>query len=215
MLAAGLVKQLQSALHVNMYLKIIMSRRLYAAYRSRLIYSIAVFLLVFMLFSCENDMSTVIKLSSKDSIPDIAIANVNVKQTEMGKLTLELTAPKMISYQKLEAFTEFPNGLRIVFFDSIMQPKSEITANYGISWDSKHTMEARGNVIVRNFQKQEQLNTESISYDKNFKKVSTNDFIKITQPGKITLGKGMESDELFDNWVIHDVTSTIEVEENK
>jgi len=160
-------------------------------------------------------MSAVIKLSAKDSIPDVAITKVNVKQTELGKLTFELIAPKMISYQKQESYTELPNGFKMIFYDSIMQPKSEITANYGISWDSKHTMEARGNVVVRNFQKQEQLNTESITYDQNFKKVSTQDFIKITQPGKITMGKGMESDELFDNWVIRDVTSTMDVEENK
>ncbi len=192
-----------------------MSRILSAASEFKLISGLVVLLLATMLFSCENDMSTVIKLSSKDSIPDIAITNINVKQTEMGKLNYELTAPRMVSYQKVDAYTEFPNGLRIVFYDSIMQPKSEITANYGISWDNKRTMEAKGNVVVRNFQKHEQLNTESINYDKNFKKVSTNDFIKITQPDKITLGKGMESDELFGNWVIRDVTSTIFVEENK
>ena len=38
-------------------------------------------------------------------------------------------------------------------------------------------------------------------------------FVKITTPDRTILGKGMESDELFDNWVISDVTSTIYVEE--
>jgi LPS export ABC transporter protein LptC len=192
-----------------------MSRILSAASEFKIISGLVVLLLATMLFSCENDMSTVIKLSSKDSIPDIAISNINVKQTEMGKLNYELTAPRMVSYQKVDAYTEFPNGLRIVFYDSIMQPKSEITANYGISWDSKHTMEAKGNVVVRNFQKHEQLNTESLVYDQVAKKVYTKDFVKITTPDRIIIGTGMESDELFDNWVIRDVTSTIFVEENK
>lgn len=192
-----------------------MSRIVSAASEFKIISGLVVLLLATMLFSCENDMSTVIKLSSKDSIPDIAISNINVKQTEMGKLNYELTAPRMVSYQKVDAYTEFPNGLRIVFYDSIMQPKSEITANYGISWDSKHTMEAKGNVVVRNFQKHEQLNTESLVYDQVAKKVYTKDFVKITTPDRIIIGTGMESDELFDNWVIRDVTSTIFVEENK
>lgn len=192
-----------------------MSRKLSAVFNYRIIFSIVVLLLATMLFSCENDMMTVIKLSTKDSIPDISITNVNVKQSEMGRPTLELTAPKMISYQTQDAYTEFPNGLKIIFFDSIMQPKSEITANYGISWDSKRTMEARGNVVVKNFQKQQQLYTESLVYDRNFKKVSTKDFVKITTPDRTILGKGMESDELFDNWLIRDVTSTIYVDEQK
>jgi len=192
-----------------------MSRILTAVLKNRSIFSIVVLLLASMLFSCENEMSAVIKLSTKDSVPDISITNVIVKRSEMGRITLELTAPKMISYQKLEAYTEFPNGLRIIFYDSIMQPKSEITANYGISWDNKKTMEARGNVIVRNFEKHEQLNTESLLYDQMAKKVSTTEFVKITTPDRLILGKGMESDELFDNWVIRDVSSTIYVEENK
>jgi len=168
-----------------------------------------------MLFSCENDMMAVIKLSSKDSIPDISINNVHVKQSENGKMTLELTAPKMISYQNSDSYTEFPNGLKIIFYDSVMQPKSELTANYGVSYDSKRTMLARGNVVVRNFQKQEQLNTESLLYDQIAKKVSTDEFVKITTLDRTILGKGMESDELFDNWVIKNVTGTFYVNENK
>jgi LPS export ABC transporter protein LptC len=192
-----------------------MSRKLSAVFKYRISFGIVVLLAATMLFSCENDMMSVIKLSSKDSIPDVSINNVNVKQSEMGRLTLELTASMMISYQTHEAYTEFPNGLKIVFFDSIMQPKTELTANYGISWDARRTMEARGNVVVRNFEKKEQLNTESLLYDRNAKKVSTNDFVKITTPDRIIMGKGMQSDELFDNWVIRDVSGTIYVDENK
>ena len=211
----GLENQPRFVLHVNSYKKNIMGGKVTAIFKFRNILSIVVVLSTSMLFSCENEMSAVIKLSTKDSIPDISITNVSVMESEMGRITLELTAPKMISYQKLEAYTKFPKGLRIVFYDSIMHPKSEITANYGISWDAKRTMEARGNVIVRNFQKHEQLNTESLFYDQIAKKVSTNDFVKITTPDRLILGKGMESDELFDNWVIRDVSSTIYVEENK
>lgn len=176
---------------------------------------IVLLLAVIMLVSCENDMMAVVKLSSKDSIPDITIYNVHVKQSEMGKMTLELTAPKMVTFQSHDAYTEFPNGLKIIFFDSIMQPKSEITANYGISWDNRRTMEARGNVVIKNYEKHEQLNSESLLYNRNMKKVSTDDFVKITTPDRIILGKGMESDELFDNWIIRNVSATIYVEENK
>lgn len=192
-----------------------MSSKLSAVFKNRIIFSIVVLLAATMLFSCENDMMAVIKLSSKDSIPDVTIINVNNKRSEMGKMILELTAPKMISFQTRDSYTEFPNGLKIIFYDSIMQPKSELTANYGISWDSKHTMQARGNVVIRNFQKHEQLNTESLLYDQNTKKVSTDEFVKITTPDRIIMGKGMESDELFGNWVIKNVTGTFYVEESK
>jgi len=168
-----------------------------------------------ILVSCENDMMTVVKLSTKDSIPDVTINQVIVKKSENGRIAFELTAPKMISFQTHDAYTEFPAGLKIVFFDSVMKPKTEITANYGISWDSKRIMQARGNVVIRNFQKHEQLNTESLLYDLNLKKVSTDEFVKITSPTKIVTGKGMESDDLFENWSIRSVNATIYVEDDK
>lgn len=192
-----------------------MSSKVSALFISKFATGIAAFVVLLLLVSCENDMMAVIKLSSKDSIPDVTINNVHVKQSENGKMTMELTAPKMISFQNRESYTEFPDGIKIVFYDSVMQPKSELTANYGISWDSKNTMSARGNVVVKNFQKFEQLNTESLLYDRNAKKVSTDDFVKITTLDRTILGKGMESDELFDNWVIKNVAGTIYVNEQK
>jgi LPS export ABC transporter protein LptC len=192
-----------------------MSRKVSAKVKYRVICGIVVLLMTSFLYSCENDMMAVVKLSTKDSIPDITINNVNVKQSEMGKMSFQLIAPKMISFQTRDAYTEFPDGLKMVFFDSIMQPKSELTANYGISWDSRRTMEARGNVVVKNFQKHQQLNTESLLYNKNTGKVSTDEFVRITTPDRIIEGKGMESDELFSNWTIRNVSATIYVEENK
>jgi len=192
-----------------------MGNKLSDALKFRFFFSIAMLLATPMFFSCENDMMAVIKLSTKDSIPDVTVTNVHVLQSEMGRATHELTAPKMISFQTNDSYTEFPNGMKIIFFDSIMRPKTELTANYGISWDNRRTMQARGNVIIRNFEKNYQLNTESLFYDQNKKKVSSDEFVKITQPDKIIFGKGMESDELFDNWIIRDVTGTIYVEDDK
>ena len=192
-----------------------MGNKLSEALKFRILFSMVVLLATPVFFSCENDMMAVIRLSTKDSIPDVTINNVHVMQSEMGRPTHELTATKMISFQTNDSYTEFPNGMKIVFFDSLMQPKTELTANYGISWDNRHTMQARGNVIIRNFEKNYQLNTESLFYDQNKKKVSSEEFVKITQPDKIIFGKGMESDELFDNWTIHDVSGTIYVQDDK
>lgn len=187
----------------------------FAFNRKIIVYSSIALVIATLFFSCENDMMTVAKLSKKDSIPDLTVNNIKVKQSEMGKITMELTASKMVSYLRDDAFTEFPQGLSIIFFDSVMQPKTKLTANYGISWDNRRTMEAKGNVVVYNYRKRQQLNTESLFYDRNLRKISSNEFVKITSPEKIMLGKGMQSDELFDNWAIRNVTGTIYVNENK
>ena len=192
-------------------MKIKLSKLAFGSLAQGLCFVIAVTLLT----SCENDMLAVIKLSSRDSIPDLTIKNVDVKQSELGHITMQLTAPRMVSFQTQNLYTEFPSGVQIDFYDSLMQPKTQLTASYGISWDGRRTMEARGNVVIKNFQKKEQLNTESLTYDQIKKRVSTNDFVKITTPDRIIMGKGMESDDLFTNWSIRQVTGTIYVDENK
>jgi LPS export ABC transporter protein LptC len=168
-----------------------------------------------LLSSCDTDIRKVNALTTLDSIPDISIDKILVKQSESGTITLELTAPKLNSYQGPNPYTEFPNGLRIIFFDSLMRPKSELTAKYGISWDNKRTMEAKGDVVVKNFAKHAQLNTEHLTWDENKRKMYSDQFVKITTPEKIVTGKSMESDEVFDNWVVRDVSGTFYVDENK
>lgn len=148
-------------------------------------------------------------------MPAMNVKNIRVTQSEWGMITLELTAPILRAYEGKDPYTEFPQGVHITFFDSLMRPKSELTAGYGISYDSRNVMEARNDVVIRNFNKREQLNTEKLTWDENRKKVFTDEFVKITQVDKIIHGKGMESDEVFDNWVIRNVTGTIYVTEKK
>lgn len=176
---------------------------------------IVTILLVTMLFSCKNDLQKVNQLTAKDSIPDISIKNIVVKQSESGMITLELFAPRLNSFQGKDPYTVFPEGIRIIFFDSLMVPKSELTAKYGISWDNRKVMEARGDVVVKNFTKKAQLNTEHLTWDENKRKMFSDQFVKITTPEKIIMGKSMESDEVFDNWVVRNVSGTFYIKEEK
>lgn len=169
----------------------------------------------FLFISCENDMMEVAKLTAKDSIPDVSIQKIFVQESENGHLKMELSAPLMVNYRKQDAFTEFPKGIKVMFYDSLHQPESELTALYGISWDNRNTMQARGNVVVYNYKKHQQLNTEILNWDQNIKKVYTTEAVKITDPEKTILGKGMESSELFDNWTIRNVSGTILVNEQQ
>lgn len=154
-------------------------------------------------------------LTTLDSIPDITVKKIKVKQSEAGFITLELTAPKLQSFQGKDPYTEFPEGIKIVFFDSLMRPKSELTARYGISWDNRKVMEAKGDVVVKNFAKMAQLNTEHLTWDENKRKMFSEQVVKITTPEKIITGKSMESDEVFDNWVIRNVSGTFYVKEQR
>lgn len=167
-----------------------------------------------LLQSCENDMIEVSKLTSKDSIPDVEITDLKMIETRNGNVRMELEGKKMVSFQSNEAYTLFPEGVHIVFYDSLKNIESEISANYGISWETKNLMQAKGNVVIKNVKKSQVLNTEILFWDKTKQKIYTDEFVKITDPERIIMGKGLESNEIFNNWIIRNVTGTIYVNEN-
>jgi LPS export ABC transporter protein LptC len=157
---------------------------------------------VTMLLSCENDLRKVNLLTASDSLPVSTVKNIDLIRSVSGKVVLELTAPLLRSYEGDDPYSEFPQGLKIVFFDSLMNITSQLTAEYGISYDKQKLMEARKNVVVINNRKHEQLNTEILTWNQNTKKIYSDKFVKITQPGKVIFGEGMQSDETFDVWEI-------------
>lgn len=183
--------------------------------RRMFVRGVIVAFLIYSVYSCNTDIQKVQQLTKLDSIPDIAIDSIFVKQSESGIITLELSAPELKSFVGRDPYTLFPKGVRIIFYDSLMRPKSELTAKYGISWDNRKIMEAKGDVVVKNYAKHAQLNTEHLTWDENRRKMISDQFVKITTPDKIVTGKSMESDEVFDNWVVRNVSGTFYVNENK
>jgi len=63
-------------------------------------------------------------------------------------------------------------------------------------------MEAKGNVIVRNEFKNEQLNTEVLIWNELRHTIHTEASVKITTPNKVLYGTGLQSNETFSNYTI-------------
>lgn len=166
-----------------------------------------------VLFSCENDIRKVNLVTASDSIPVSTVKNIDLIRSVSGKVVLELTAPLLKSFEGEDPYTEFPKGMKIIFFDSVMNITSQLTAEYGISYDKRKLMVARNNVVVVNNNKHEQINTEMLTWDQNTKKIYSDKFVKITTPEKIILGEGFDSDEAMENYTIKKLRGTILVKE--
>ncbi len=166
-----------------------------------------------VLFSCENDIRKVNLVTASDSIPVSTVKNIDLIRSVSGKVVLELTAPLLKSFEGEDPYTEFPKGMKIIFFDSVMNVTSQLTAEYGISYDKRKLMVARTNVVVVNNNKHEQINTEMLTWDQNTKKIYSDKFVKITTPEKIILGEGFDSDEAMENYTIKKLRGTILVKE--
>ncbi|RLD62371.1 MAG: LPS export ABC transporter periplasmic protein LptC [Bacteroidetes bacterium] len=174
--------------------------------------SIAAIFLATMLFACENDIQTIYSLSQIDSLPLELVNDLEVIYSDSGYIQAKLQSPIMKKYQQEDAYYEFPEGFKVIFYDSLQNVKSQITANYGINWEKEKKMEAKNNVIVFNKIKNEKLETEHLVWDQKKKEIFSDVFIKITKPDAVIYGDGLTSDQNFSHYIILNPTGEFKVE---
>ncbi len=166
-----------------------------------------------MLFACQNDIKTVFALTGNDSIPASTTKDMEYIRSDSGKMIAKLTSPLMHKYDGEGSYIIFPEGLKIEFYDKYQKLKSILTAEYGVKYEKRKLLIVKKNVIVINLAKQEQLNTEELTWDEQLKKIYSEVNVKLTTPDEVLYGTGMESDEKFSRYEIFNSKGEVEIEE--
>jgi lipopolysaccharide export system protein LptC len=167
-----------------------------------------------ILYSCENDIKEVDSLINKEKLPVRRGKNVELIYSEKSNIKVKITAPKMEEYAKKERYMEMTEGIKVLFYDSVMNVTSTLTANYAIHKVDKQKMEAKDDVVVVN-DKGEKLNTEHLIWLQDSSKIYTEEFVKITTEDEIIMGEGMEANQDFSKWKIHKIKGTILLKEEQ
>lgn len=129
-------------------------------------------------------------------------SNVTIEYTDSGNLKARIFAPQLIGYKKDgNEIVKMPKGIVGNFFDDSGAIESYLTAEKGISYQTKKITEVSKNVQVMN-NKGEKLNTEKLIWDQNKQKIYTDKFVRITTKTEVLTGDGMESSQDFSNWHI-------------
>ena len=172
------------------------------------------FFILFVFFTaCKNDIKVINTIGNKNFLPVESAKNVETIYSDSAHILMIVKAPVLDYYEGEKPYHEMPKGIEIYFYDTLMQVKSKLTANYAISYEKEKIMEAKNNVIVVN-EKKEQLNTEHLVWDEKRAIIFSDKFVKINTGKEILLGEGMESDERFDKWKIKRPKGSISVKED-
>ena len=177
--------------------------------------SIVVLIGIAMLFSCENKMSEIDKLTSSEINTDNNITNLDMIYTDSGIVKLRLKAPIAIIHdEKDEPYKEFPDGLEVFFFkdrDTVVE--NYLKANYGINYEKKDLTEVRGDVVVVN-DKGDTLKTEKLFWDSKKKLIFSEELVRIIQKDQVIIGEdGFEADESFSYYSIKNSSGDISVDD--
>ncbi|MEJ2594787.1 MAG: LPS export ABC transporter periplasmic protein LptC [bacterium] len=176
--------------------------------------SILIICVAGMLFSCENSITTIQAITKQDTLPVVTAYDIEYERTDSGYRQVILTSPYMERYAGKDPYAVFPEGFKVVFYDTTGKPNSFIRANYGISYEKRKWMRARNDVVVRNFETEEQLNTENLVWDQRKKLITSNTFVKITTPDKVVYGDSMKAHESFKWREIYNIRAELEFVED-
>lgn len=175
--------------------------------------ALAILSLILLLTACENKMSEIQGISEYDKLPVVSSYDFRMLYSDSATVKAKLEAPKRDVYEGDNPYTELPMGMKVVFYDSLKQPETTLTAKYGIRKESDGTMEARNNVEVVNG-KGEKLNTEQLVWNERTERLYSDVFVKITKADEVIFGEGFESDQTFTNYRINKIKGTFKVKDN-
>lgn len=131
--------------------------------------------------------------------------------SDSGKIQFKLTSPQLNRYKTEDPYNEFPKGLTIIAYDSLMRVKTSMRANYAIMWINKNLMEAKNDVVI--VSKDETINTEHIVYDKRRRVIFSEVFVKRTNKDGVMYGDGFDADETFNKYTIRNPRGTFMVQQ--
>ncbi len=163
---------------------------------------VMIFVITMLFFSCRNDIKTIEALAANDTIPELIVKDVIMYRSDSGFVKAKLISKVVQHFGGEDPYILFPEGLFVIFYDRDMNEESTLTAGHGKSFERRKLLVAQKDVVVRNLQKNEQLNTEKLSWDQRKHIIFSDVDVKITTPSDILYGTGLRSDEKFDRYEV-------------
>ncbi|MDQ3537009.1 MAG: LPS export ABC transporter periplasmic protein LptC [Bacteroidota bacterium] len=164
----------------------------------RICYLVICFLPVFAGIGCNADED--VQNIQEYTGPVIEVDSALTFYSDSAIVRVKVMAARQLEFQNGDQ--EFPEGIYMEFFDLDGKISSTLKANQAFYNKEKDVYIGIGDVVVRNILKNEQLNTEELSWKRNEQKIFTDKFVRIETDENIHTGEGLTSDQQFINWKI-------------
>ncbi|MBS7566572.1 LPS export ABC transporter periplasmic protein LptC [Mucilaginibacter sp. Bleaf8] len=182
-------------------------------------YGLSVFGCIVLLTSvgCENSLKQIQEISAKElEKPVERTIGVDVIYSDSARVKARMSTPILLQYNTgtPKAYSEMPNGVKVIVFDKSMQPNSTITSEYAITKEDNKVIELRRNVVAKN-DKGDVFKSEELIWNQLTGKVTSSKPVTITSAdGSVIYGNGLETNQKFDPWTIPNTTGKINMSSN-
>ncbi|WP_149867251.1 LPS export ABC transporter periplasmic protein LptC [Solirubrum puertoriconensis] len=133
--------------------------------------------------------------------PTIETSNVTTLFSDSARLQGRLTAVVEHTFENGDLV--YPKGMNIVFYAKDgTTVVNTLRGNYAKYTRAENVYFVRGDVRVRNEQKQQGMRSEELYYDRPRARIYTNKFVRVETPTEILTGHGLEANEDFSRYKI-------------
>lgn len=139
--------------------------------------------------------------------------NVEELMSDSAKLQIKLTGP--LEQQFENGDMRYPKSVKVTFYEKDGKTiKNTLRGNYGKYDKAKNLYILRGDVRVKNEEKQQSLKTEELYYDRLKGTIYTDKFVNIQTPTERLEGYGMTAAQDFSRYTILKPTGVFTVDQS-
>ena len=164
-----------------------------------LVFSILLVLVSVSFFNCSPKSEELLEIQEYTG-PVGEVLNATIYYSDSAKVKMRMNTPKLYNYGNGDS--EYPEGLFMEFFDNEGNPTSSLEADYCYYTKKDDLYKATGNVIIKNLEKGDRLDTEELFWNKKKEEVFTDKFVRIEQDGDLLLGDGLKAKQDFSSYNI-------------
>lgn len=146
-----------------------------------------IFLLLFSFVfnACENDLEEIKKVSEIPGAPEERTRDLELIYSDSGQVKILLNANLAESFYKPTHILKFMEGVKIRFFNPDGTVKTVLTAKYGEIIQNEGRMIARDSVVMKNFNKSQQMETEELIWNQTTQEINSSKSVVVkTKDGR-------------------------------
>lgn len=155
---------------------------------------------------CGDDTSEQIAEQNTE-VPDEVVTDFVTEETDSGRVSWKLTAPKAYKYNARKVF--IMDKPKIEFYDDFGNLQTTLVSENGEYLESTRDMLAYGDVVVVSVEG-DVLETDSLRYVNLQDQIVTDSPVKLTRGSSVTTGTGLRCDHKLNSVeILRDVKATI------
>jgi len=179
----------------------------------RRLHGLALLLAAVLIGACDNLRKENKQIFTPEDTQIVVAKDVEILYSDSAVLRVRVLGPVLYNYDDRDnPRQEFPAGVKIEFLDPDLTVKSVLTAKNATRYPENGQIIARDSVELNTI-KQEKLETEELIWDEKTAKIFTDKFVKVTKPGEIIYGYGLEAEQDFSYWQIKVPKGRIKVDQ--